>query len=121
MNRFYRTGLSAGFLGLALLSGCAEPSQPQPVAQVPTRQPPQDFAPGMTTETPPANEAQLTNDPSAPTNTPLCGAVQQETNRMGGQVFPDGISSGSTCPQNACFNPLTGTYIAATGAPSVCR
>lgn len=121
MNRFYRIGLRAGFLGLALLAGCAEPNAPRPVAQGPVRQPPQDFAPGMTTETPPANEAQLANDPSAPTNTPLCGAVQQETNRMGGRVFPDGLASGSSCPQNACFNPLTGTYISATGASSVCR
>jgi len=122
-TRFALTLAHAGLLGVSLLAGCADTPAPQPAqAQTQARIPPQDFAPGLTGETPlPANEAQLTNDPSAPVNTPLCGAVQQETNRMGGQVFSDGLASGSTCPQNACFNPLTGTYIAATGAPSVCR
>ena len=121
MKHLYRTGLGAGLLCMTLIAGCADTTASRPVTQAQTRLPPQDFAPGMTTETPPANAAQLLNDPSAPVNTPLCGAVQQETNRMGGQVFSDGLASGSSCPQNACFNPLTGTYIAATGAPSVCR
>jgi len=123
MMRSHFRAAAAATLSLALLAGCEDAPSPQPVQnQVHARIPPQDFAPGMTGETPPpANEAQLTNDPSAPVNTPLCGAVQQETNRMGGQVFSDGLASGSTCPQNACFNPLTGTYIAATGARSVCR
>lgn len=121
MKHFSLAGWSAGLLAIALLAGCSEPSPSQSAAQIPTRQPSQDFAPGMTAETPPANEALLTNDPSAPQSTPLCGAVQQETNRMGAKVFGDGLASGSACPQNACFDPLTGTYIAASGARSVCR
>lgn len=123
MKRFQVMTACIWLLALSSLAACSEAPAPQPgQAQTHARIPPQDFAPGMTGEMPlPANEAQLTNDPSAPVNTPLCGAVQRETNRMGGQVFSDGLASGSSCPQNACFNPLTGTYIAATGAPSVCR
>ncbi|GBQ12880.1 hypothetical protein [Swaminathania salitolerans] len=110
---------------LAALAGCAQTpagNAPAGGAQQSARIPPQNFPPGMTGETPPpANEAQLTNDPSAPLDTPLCGAVQHETNRIGAQVFDDAVASGSACSRNACFNPLTGTYITATGAPGVCR
>lgn len=124
MKQFPLRVAGIGLVALALLAGCEDTSPSRPAAQEQThaRTPPQDFAPGLTGETPtPVNEAQLTNDASAPLDTPLCGAVQQETNHVGGQVFSEALNSGSACVRNACFNPLTGTYIAASGAPSICR
>lgn len=117
----YLTGFS--FLCLVLLASCGEPVRQQGArhTQVKTRTPPQDFAPGLSEEALPANEAQLKNDPSALLATPLCGAVQKETHRLASQVYSDSLSSRSACPQNACFDPLTGTFIAASGARSVCR
>ena len=63
----------------------------------------------------------VTNDPSAPVHTPLCGEVSKETNRIAAQVYPDSLATQAPCTRNACFDPLTGTFIAATGARSVCR
>lgn len=112
---------------LVLLSACANEqgvtSQRAAAARIQpqTKIPSQDFAPGLAEETPPANEAQLTNDPSAPANTPLCGSAQQEANAAGTGIYSNGVASGGSCARNACFEPLTGTFIAATGRRSVCR
>lgn len=108
------------------LAGCAaQPparsaaARPQPQAKIPV----QNFAPNMVAETPPSpeEEAKLTNDPSAPMATPLCGSALREEASAGAAVYSEGLASGSMCPRNACFEPATGTYIAATGARSVCR
>ena len=107
---------------LLVLAACAE--QP-PGASVPgrtaSRIPPQSFAPGLDVENARANEAQLTNDPSAPVDTPLCGVALKEEALAGGAVYGDGLATNSPCTRNACFQPLTGTFIAASGARSVCR
>ncbi|MFT8932838.1 MAG: hypothetical protein ABF976_08920 [Acetobacter syzygii] len=100
-------------LVLGFLAGCA--SQP-------ARIPPQSFAPGLSTESPvPANESQLVNDPSAPANTPLCGAAAREAMAMAVQNYPQPLASGGSCVRSACFNTQTGTYIAADGTKRVCR
>lgn len=103
--------LGSGLM-LGLLAGCA--SQP-------TRIPPQSFAPGLSGESSPANESQLANDPSAPTNTPLCGTAAREAMAMAVQNYPQPLAVGGSCVRNACFNTQTGTYIAADGTQRVCR
>ncbi|AQS90055.1 hypothetical protein A0U94_02730 [Gluconobacter albidus] len=109
---------------LPLLAACAEqptaPARPAaPASQA--KIPPQDFAPGLAEEAPEDGKKKLFNDPSAPLNTPLCGTALQEQARAGAALYPQSLASTSSCPRNACFQPLTGTYIAATGAQSVCR
>jgi len=110
------------------VAGCAddEAAQTVPVKTVqaaPARPkiPPQDFAPGLADEPVPANEPQLVNDPSAPLDTPVCGSAAREQNQTGAGIYADALNSGSACTRNACFEPLTGTFIAASGARSVCR
>lgn len=104
--------LASGLL-LGLLAGCA--SQP-------SRIPPQSFAPGLSGESPPsAHESQLVNDPSAPTNTPLCGTAAREAMAMAVQNYPQPLAVGGSCVRNACFNTQTGTYIAADGTQRICR
>lgn len=105
-------------LALALLAGCA--AQPQPAVQA--RRPVQGFPSNMAIQQgTPADESQLTNDPSAPADTPLCGTAARESQAMAVQNYPQPLSSGNSCVKNACFNPQTGTYIAADGTPRVCR
>ncbi|GBR69991.1 hypothetical protein [Gluconobacter kanchanaburiensis] len=111
-------------VALPLLAACVD----QPRAPVPTagpvtqaKIPPQDFAPGLVDESSEDGKKKLFNDPSAPLDTPLCGSALQEQARAGAAVYAQSLASTSSCPRNACFQPLTGTYIAATGAQSVCR
>lgn len=106
---------ATGCLVLGLLAGCA--AQPQQTA---SRIPPQSFAPGMVSDTP-HDDSKLTNDPSAPANTPLCGVAAREAIAAASQNYPQPLTSGNSCVQNACFNPQTGTYIAADGTARVCR
>lgn len=107
---------ATGCLVLALQAGCA--AQPQHTA---SRIPSQSFAPGMVSDAPHPDESKLTNDPSAPANTPLCGVAAREAIAAATQNYPQPLGSGNSCVQNACFNPQTGTYIAADGTPRVCR
>ncbi|MFT8950860.1 MULTISPECIES: hypothetical protein [unclassified Gluconobacter] len=111
---------------LPLLAACAEqPSATSSHAavQAPAQKiPPQDFAPGLAEEAPADGHKVLLNDPSAPSNTPLCGTAQREANLAGSALYAQGLATTtSSCPQNACFEPLTGTFIAANGNKSVCR
>lgn len=111
-------------VALPLLAACAQqPAAPARSATAATqaRIPPQDFAPGLADETSEDGKKKLFNDPSAPLNTPLCGTALQEQAQAGAALYAQGVASTSSCPRNACFQPLTGTYIAATGAQSVCR
>lgn len=112
-----------------LLAGCAGHAAHRPAprpavgqAAPPGRIPPQDFAPGLTGEegTPPQG-AILTNDPSAPADTPLCGHAAREANGIGATIHPDITPTASSCAANACFDAQTGTYIAADGSRRVCR
>ncbi|MFE8872611.1 MULTISPECIES: hypothetical protein [Acetobacter] len=103
-------------LVLGLLAGCA--AQPAAQQKVPLQTFPANMAIQQGT---PANESQLTNDPSAPANTPLCGTAARESQAMAVQNYPQPLASGNSCVQNACFNTQTGTYIAADGSARVCR
>ncbi len=62
-----------------------------------------------------------TNLPSAPLNTPLCGTALHEQARTGAGVYSRSLATGNSCTRNACFQPLTGTFIAQDGNNSVCR
>lgn len=105
---------------LVVLAGCATPSAP--VATGPVRRPPLQFAPGTVVESaPPANEGELVNDPSAPLDTPLCGVAAHTGQAMAARVNPAPLASGNACVANACFDPLTGTYIGADGERHICR
>lgn len=108
---------------LSLLAGCAAKPEAPPVAAVshPNRIPPQDFAPGMVTETAPPAGVTLVNDPSAPLTTPLCGTAAREANAAGAALYPQPAASGNSCTQNACFDPATVTYIASDNTRRVCR
>ncbi|WRH89281.1 hypothetical protein QN315_06665 [Nguyenibacter sp. L1] len=112
-----------GGAAMLALAGCA--AQPQPVARsapTATRRPPLQFAPGVTgEEPPPANAAQLVNDPSAPADTPLCGAAAREDMAVAARINPAPLASGNSCVMSACFEPLTGTYIGADGNRHICR
>lgn len=61
------------------------------------------------------------NVPSAAFNTPLCGTALHEQAQTGASLYGQSLESGNTCVQNACFQPLTGTFIAQDGTNSVCR
>ncbi|MCE2565560.1 hypothetical protein [Komagataeibacter sp. FNDCF1] len=122
-----RTRLCATGVAL-LLAGCAArpaPHAPTPraaaQATTPGRIPPQDFAPGLTGEETAPSGIVLTNDPSAPLDTPLCGHAAREANALGAMVHPDMTPATSTCAASACFEPQTGTYIADDGSRRVCR
>ncbi|GCD76241.1 hypothetical protein NBRC3299_2533 [Acetobacter pasteurianus NBRC 3299] len=114
MSIRFSVGVVCLCLAGGLLAGCA--SQPEG-----HRIPPQSFAPGLTTEPSATNDSHLTNDPSAPLNTPLCGTSARENMAMGVQNYPQPFSSGNSCVQNACFDTQTGTYIASDGTKRVCR
>ncbi|MBB2202539.1 BA14K family protein [Gluconacetobacter tumulisoli] len=114
--------LAVAVMMLSGLAACAPQPVARPAAQAVPRRPPLQFAPGTVVEAPPpANEAQLVNDPSAPLNTPLCGAAARAAVATGARVNPAPLASGNSCVANACFDPLTGTYIGADGNRHVCR
>lgn len=112
-------------VALPLLAACAQPptapARPEGPPTTQVKIPPQDFAPGLAEEPSEDGKKKLLNDPSAPLNTPLCGKALQEQAKAGAALYPQSLASTSSCPRNACFQPLTGTYIAASGAQSVCR
>ena len=62
-----------------------------------------------------------TNLPSAPVNTPLCGTALREQASTGSEIYGRSLATGNSCTRNACFQPLTGTFIAEDGNNSVCR
>ncbi len=109
-----------GFALLPLLAACAD--QPPASAPVQPKIPPQDFAPGLVPGAEPlAAGNTVQNDPSAAVDTPLCGTALREANQAGAVVYPQPKMASSSCPRNACFDALTGTFIAADGQRSVCR
>lgn len=111
-------GLLATGSGLA---GCASQPASTTMTPAPGRIPPQTFPPGTVTETPAPEGQVLVNDPSAPTNTPLCGTAAREANTMGQVMYPQPLINGGACTQNACFDPATQTYIASDNTRRVCR
>ncbi|WP_231118872.1 hypothetical protein [Oecophyllibacter saccharovorans] len=101
-------------------AACTPVAQPGPQAR---RTPIQTFAPATMQPVSGENDNASTkvNLPSAPLNTPLCGTHLQAQAQMGAQLFQGSLASGNACTANACFQPLTGTYIAQNNDPTVCR
>ena len=88
----------------------------------PDRKPPHTFPPGLESQhSETYSKSMVVNEPSASTDTPLCGTAAREAQAMAAQNYPQPYSAGSSCTQNACFNPQTGTYIASDGTQRVCR
>lgn len=63
----------------------------------------------------------FTNDASAPIDTPLCGIAARESNAMESANYQSPFRVDNHCVKNACFSPLTGSFIASTGYRSICR
>ena len=63
----------------------------------------------------------LTNDPSAPADTPLCGVAAKETNAIGQTVLSRQYASAGICSSFACYDPATATYTGSDGYRHVCR
>ncbi len=63
----------------------------------------------------------LTNDPSAPTDTPLCGIAAREADAIGQALLPRQYASSGICQSFACYDPATATYIGLDGYRHVCR
>lgn len=105
-----------------VLAGCAsQPTQQQvEAAQHPAIQ---SFAgaPSGGGSDASSSQQKKTNLPSAPLNTPLCGSALHEQANTGAALYGRSLATGNSCTRNACFQPLTGTFIAQDGNNSVCR
>ncbi|MBB3172329.1 hypothetical protein FHR90_000135 [Endobacter medicaginis] len=116
---------------MLLLAGCADDTPTAPQALTPTTTPPKAAFnwndPNATPAVPPPavqtgpHGEQLSDDPSAPANTPLCGTQAREINAIGSAIDPEAAGAAGVCATYACYDPLTATYIGADGARHVCR
>lgn len=104
----------------ALLAGCAShPTQEEvAVAQHPKIQSFAGAPAGQSVAEP--NRVKM-NLPSAAVDTPLCGTALHEQASTGEAIYSGSLATGNSCTRNACFQPLTGTFIAQNGTNSVCR
>lgn len=106
---------------LFMLASCSHVSPRTETGQMTQSQ---SFAPNMVSsgyEASSSGHRVKYNVPSAPATTPLCGSALQEQAQTGQKLYSQSLISGNNCALNACFQPLTGTYIAQTGNPVVCR
>lgn len=115
---------------MAGLAGCADEATAPQALKATTSPPASAFNFGNPVNapvTPPpsvqtgAHGEQLSDDPSAPADTPLCGAQAREINATGAALAPDIAAAAGACATYACYDPLTATYIGADGARHVCR
>lgn len=104
-RKYGRFSRYMGVVMLCMLAACAR----QKISPVPTPVPTDGTA-----------QAEA-NPPSAPLDTALCGVALREQAATGAALFDKGLKSGNNCTKNACFQPLTGTYIAQSGMNNVCR
>ncbi|MCX5613813.1 hypothetical protein [Bombella saccharophila] len=116
----YRYRIMLG-MGIMFLAGCTSHPTAREVAAA---QHPkiQSFvgAPTGQSEVESSERVKL-NLPSAPADTPLCGTALHEQASTGEAIYNGGLMTGNSCTRNACFQPLTGTFIAQNGTNSVCR
>ncbi|MDF7674336.1 hypothetical protein PT277_02935 [Acetobacteraceae bacterium ESL0709] len=112
-------------LCLLVVASCASTPPQSHSGQMEQAARSQSFAPSMVASdygsNYPSSRRTKYNMPSAPLNTPLCGSSLQEQALTGQGIYSQSLSSGNNCALNACFQPLTGTYIAQTGNAVVCR
>ncbi len=119
----YRVGgaasLAAILAATLALAGCADTPPPAaaPVAVVAAAPP---RAQGIVLSPQPQG-AVLANDPSAPADTPLCGAQAREADAIGQSLLPQQYAQAGICSSFACYDPATATYIGADGYRHVCR
>lgn len=123
-----------------MLAGCDDGDQPPPptgVAAAPPAVPPAappsveqatvaqvaPSAPASSADSGDAGQSAtlLPNDPSAPTNTPLCGTAAQEYTALTRQLMPRQYAEAGQCSAYACYDAATATYIGADGYRHVCR
>ena len=122
-----RTATARGVLLIAagglVLAGCEDvPAAPPlaPVAAAPAR-PAAGPAGIVLTPQPAGSGVALTNDPSAPADTPLCGMAAREANGIGQTLLPRQYATAGICSSFACYDPATATYLGADGYRHVCR
>lgn len=115
-------GCGLMFVMGGILAGCAStpPTRQDAAAQHPAIQSFAGAPSGSGGDVAPSDRTK-TNLPSAPVNTPLCGTALHEQARTGAGVYSRSLTVGNSCARNACFQPLTGTFIAQDGNNSVCR
>lgn len=106
------------------LGGCADAPAPAPAPIVAAR--PAAPASGIVLTPQPATPdgtgaVVLVNDPSAPSDTPLCGTAAREANAMGQALLGRQYANAGICTGFACYDPATATYIGADGYHHVCR
>ncbi|MUG89844.1 hypothetical protein [Bombella sp. ESL0385] len=106
-------------IGLLLTSCASQPSQQERAAAEHPKI--QSFAGAPTGPSNPASNRVKMNLPSAAVTTPLCGTALHEQAATGGAIYTSSLGTGNSCTRNACFQPLTGTFIAENGTNSVCR
>lgn len=70
---------------------------------------------------PGGNGAVMTNDPSAPADTPLCGMAARERSDIGKALLGRQYADAGICSSFACYDAATATYIGADGYRHVCR
>ncbi len=122
----FRFGVGLCFVIIAA-SGCADDSAstslssptPQVSRQAFKIQSFQSEAPVGTATLKPST-ARL-NDPSAPSDSPLCGRALREADSMSAAISPPSLRSGSACLQAACFDPLTDSFLGADGFRHICQ
>ncbi len=111
------------------LAGCEDTTATAPAPSVAAAPTPAPAASGGIVLSPqPDGEAAsqpagvvLANDPSAPTDTPLCGTAARETNAIGQALLPRQYAAAGICQSFACYDPATATYIGLDGYRHVCR
>lgn len=114
---------AAVLFGVAMaLAGCDEtpPPAPTPVAAAPAAPAPAHAGIVLSPQ-PGATGTTLANDPSAPADTPLCGAAARERVAIGQTLLSHQYADAGICSSFACYDPSTATYIGADGYHHVCR
>ena len=112
-----------------VLAGCEDAPAPAPVVAAAPASAPASAAPGgiLLSPQPDGGAASqpagmvLANDPSAPVDTPLCGAAARETDALGQALLPRQYAAAGVCQSFACYDPATATYIGLDGYRHVCR
>jgi hypothetical protein len=106
--------------GCGIAAGCADETPPAAPAPVATAAPAAPAHGGIVLN-PTGSAAPLSNDPSAPADTPLCGTAAREANGIGQAVLSHQYAQAGICSSFACYDPATATYIGADGYRHVCR
>ncbi len=111
--------VAAALAATLALAGCADTPPPEAAPTAVVAAPP-PRAEGIVLSPQPQGVV-LANDPSAPADTPLCGAQAREANAVDQSLLPQQYAQAGICSSFACYDPATATYIGADGYRHVCR